>query len=357
MPCPPPGGPSRVGTHPLSTPAPDSRTGLFGSGLLLCGARFEGRVGPADPDGSHRDAETASSAAPSRVPGQDSGSDIVGDDGTAAGAPARAPTGASVSGASPAPDPAGLPSGPPPAHAGTRTRSGDDRGAGVLLAWGVHLFTASGAVVAVAALLALAEGAATRAGLFMMLALAIDSADGTLARAARVSERVPSIDGRRLDDIVDYLNYVIVPAVFLAVEGCLPHPWLVALPVLASAYGFSQREAKTPDDFFLGFPSYWNVVALYAWLLEVPPGITAAVVLLLSMLVFVPLKYLYPSRMRRLFRTTVALGILWAASMTAALLRPDAAARLHLVEISLVFPAWYVAGSLWLGGLCVRRRG
>ena len=228
---------------------------------------------------------------------------------------------------------------------------------GVLLAWGVHLFTASGAVVAVAALLALAEGAPARAGLLMILALAIDSADGTLARAARVAERVPQIDGRRLDDIVDYLNYVIVPAVFLVLEGLLPHPALAALPVLASAYGFSHREAKTPDDFFLGFPSYWNVVALYAWLLGVPPGFTGAVVALLALLVFVPVKYLYPSRMRRLFRTTVALGILWAAAMTAALLVPDLAARLRLVEISLLFPAWYVAGSLWLGGLRMNRRG
>ncbi len=262
-----------------------------------------------------------------------------------------------MTGASPARDPVPPPASPPPAEPGPEARPGARLDGGVLLAWGVHLFTASGAVVAVAALLALAEGAPARAGLLMMLALAIDSADGTLARAARVAERVPGIDGRRLDDIVDYLNYVIVPAVFLAVEGRLPHPALVALPVLASAYGFSQREAKTSDDFFLGFPSYWNVVALYAWLLDVSPGFTGAVVVLLSLLVFVPLKYLYPSRMRRLFRTTVALGILWAGALTAALLFPDAAGRLRLVEISLVFPAWYLAGSLWLGGLRVRRRG
>jgi phosphatidylcholine synthase len=92
---------------------------------------------------------------------------------------------------------------------------------------------------------------------------------------------LPGIDGRRLDDMVDYLNYVIVPVVFLVAAGYLT-PAVAAAPILASAYGFSQQDAKTEDDFFLGFPSYWNIVALYIWLLDVSQLVATAVVLGLS---------------------------------------------------------------------------
>jgi len=142
----------------------------------------------------------------------------------------------------------------------------------VALALGVHGLTASGAVVGVAALLAIGAQDFSLAALLMLVALFIDSVDGTLARAARVKEVLPRFDGRRLDDMVDYLNYVIVPCVFLVAGGLLPHWWAAAPPIPASAYGFSQVDAKTEDDFFLGFPSYWNVIAIYAWLLEVLDG-------------------------------------------------------------------------------------
>ena len=132
----------------------------------------------------------------------------------------------------------------------------------------------------------------------MLVALFIDSIDGALARRARVSEVVPNIDGRRLDDVVDYLNYVIVPVFLMVWIGALP-AWLAAAPVLASAYGFSQQDAKTDDDFFLGWPSYWNVVALYAWQLEMRPAVATAWVLFFSAAILVPLKYIYPSKLRR----------------------------------------------------------
>ncbi len=139
------------------------------------------------------------------------------------------------------------------------------------LAWGVHLLTASGAVFGAVALLAIMAGDLSRALLLMGVTLFIDSVDGTLARRVGVAEVLPRIDGRRLDDIVDYLNFVIVPVVFMVAAGSLLHWSFAALPILASAYGFSQNEAKTEDDFFLGWPSYWNVVAAYLWLLHLSP--------------------------------------------------------------------------------------
>jgi phosphatidylcholine synthase len=221
-------------------------------------------------------------------------------------------------------------------------------------AWGVHAFTASGAVVGALALLAIATGNPARAALLMLVGLFIDSVDGTLARKVGVSRVLPQVDGRRLDDIVDYLNYVIVPAVFLAWTGLLVHWSVAALPVLASAYGFSHTEAKTDDDFFLGWPSYWNVVALYLWLLGVGPWAGTAWVCLFAVLVFVPIKYVYPSRMPVLRRSTNAVAGLWMLVLAFAVLAPERADRLHLVEISLVFPAWYLLLSFRYGGLARR---
>jgi phosphatidylcholine synthase len=221
------------------------------------------------------------------------------------------------------------------------------------LAWGVHAFTASGAVVGAVALLAVVAGNLPQAAILMIAALAIDSVDGTMARAVRVAEVLPGIDGRRLDDIVDFLNYVIVPVVFLVAAGYLD-PWWAAAPILASAYGFAQHDAKTEDDFFLGFPSYWNVVALYVWLLDAEPLTATVVVVALSVAVFVPLKYVYPSKMPVLRRTTNALGGLWVVALALAVAAPELARRVRLAEITLAYPAWYFLLSFRYGGLARR---
>jgi phosphatidylcholine synthase len=217
------------------------------------------------------------------------------------------------------------------------------------LAWSVHLFTASGGVLAVFALWEIGRGGFARAAIYMLAALAIDSVDGTLARRVGVAEQLPRIDGRTLDDVVDYLNYAIVPVVFLLALGAFVHWSVAALPVLASSYGFAQVDAKTEDDFFLGWPSYWNVVALYVWLLQVSPAAASAWVAVFSALVFVPLKYVYPSKLRRLRAVTAAGGTLWVIAMAGIAQLPPGAARDRAAVLSLVFPAYYVALSAWLG--------
>ena len=122
-------------------------------------------------------------------------------------------------------------------------------------AWCVHLYTASSAVFGVWAIWAIFAHEFRLSIYLMLLTLAIDSTDGALARVARVSERIPWFDGRRLDDICDFFTYVIVPACFLIEADLLPHGAWTAVPVLASCYGFSQVDAKTPDHCFIGFPS------------------------------------------------------------------------------------------------------
>lgn len=218
-----------------------------------------------------------------------------------------------------------------------------------VLAWSVHLFTASGGVFGALALVAIARGDFSFAGIMMLLTMFIDSVDGTLARAVGVSDVLPEVDGRRLDDIIDFVNFVIVPVVFMVAAGSLTNWFLIALPVLASSYGFSQLNAKTEDNFFLGFPSYWNVLALYLWALEISPDAGDRWLVVLSIAVFVPLKYIYPSKMKVLRNSTCLGGLVWSLVLTWAIIYPEPAGRYYIAEISLVYPAYYIALSMWLG--------
>ncbi len=111
--------------------------------------------------------------------------------------------------------------------------------------------------------------------LLMAAATIVDSTDGWFARRVRIKEAVPGFDGRRLDDIVDFLNYTFLPLLLIWRAEILPagqEAWLF-LPLLASAYGFCQVQAKTDDGYFLGFPSLWNVVALYLYALPLRDGL------------------------------------------------------------------------------------
>lgn len=217
-------------------------------------------------------------------------------------------------------------------------------------AWLVHLYTALGAVVAFFAILLIEQSKFQEAFWLMALSVAIDATDGTLARAARVKELIPKFDGDRLEDIIDYANFVMVPSLFLFRADLLPPQdslWLAVLPLIASAYGFCQKEAKTADHFFLGFPSYWNIVALYLYVLETPLWVNAFLIVILSILVFVPIRYVYPSRSPRFRRLTNGLGALWGVSVLLMVYFLPEPPRL-LVFASLFFPAYYTALSLWL---------
>ena len=217
-------------------------------------------------------------------------------------------------------------------------------------AWGVHAYTASGAVIAFLALVAAADHRFPDVFRWLALALAIDCTDGALARAVGVKVVLPYYDGARLDDIVDYLTYVLVPIAMLYLGGFFPEDhaqWVAAAPLLASAYGFCRSDAKTEDHYFRGFPSYWNVVALYAYGLRTSPEVTAAWVVVLALLVFAPLKFLYPSRAPRFQKSSIGFGALWASVMLYVIWTlPDAPAL--LIWASLAYPAYYCGVSFWL---------
>lgn len=220
----------------------------------------------------------------------------------------------------------------------------------MIQALSVHLLTASGAVLAWVAVVDTFAGDYRRAFLLLAASTAVDSIDGVLARAARVKDRTPGIDGARLDDIVDYLTFVFVPALIAARAGLVPDGW--GLPVatallLSSAYGFSQLAAKTSDHFFTGFPSYWNIVVLYLFVLGLSPAVNATILVALAVLVFVPIGYVYPSRTPVLRPLTLALGVTWAALVVGMIWMLPTPPR-WLVRATLVFPAYYAVLSLAL---------
>jgi len=220
----------------------------------------------------------------------------------------------------------------------------------LILAWLVHFYTALGAVVGFLSLLAIEQRSFREAFFLMALTVAIDATDGTLARAARVREVLPWFDGNLLDEIVDYLNFVVAPCFFLIHAEVLPRDdalWLAALPLLASAYGFCRAGAKTADNFFLGFPSYWNIVVFYLYLLKAPLWVNAFAIIFLSIMVFVPIKFIYPSRSPRFRASMNTLGLLWGAAVLYLIYRLPEDHR-ALAFASLLFPAYYTALSLWL---------
>ncbi|RME74561.1 MAG: phosphatidylcholine synthase [Chloroflexi bacterium] len=222
-------------------------------------------------------------------------------------------------------------------------------------AWLVHLFTASGAVFALLTFNAIHHGQYILAFWFMGAAIAIDSFDGTLARWANTKEAAAKIDGALLDNIIDYANYVLAPAFFLVVSDLLP-PYTrllgASIVVLASAYQFTQPDAKTKDHFFKGFPSYWNIVVFYLFFWQMSPLVNLTIVLLLAVLVFVPIKYVYPSRLDYLSHNLwvqwamFIATLLWGAA-TAALLWIYPATNRLLVALSVGYAVCYALVSIY----------
>jgi len=213
----------------------------------------------------------------------------------------------------------------------------------------VHLLTASGAVVGLWGLEAAADGRFRAAFLAMVVATAIDGLDGWLARRFDVARRVPGIDGARLDDIVDYGTFVVLPA-FVALRLQLV-PSAAAWPVMAamlvaSAYGFSRRDAKL-DHAFVGFPSYWNVVVFYLAAAGMGGMLNTAVLVACAALVFVRIPYVHPSKAPAWRATTLALTMAWGVLLSWLVWRYPDVPKLGLA-LSALFPVYYLGLSLAL---------
>jgi phosphatidylcholine synthase len=214
-----------------------------------------------------------------------------------------------------------------------------------------HIYTASTVIfIALSAQLILQENYIW--ALFMMaVTVLIDATDGSLARRLRVKETASGIDGRRLDDIIDYLSYVFLPMLFaLQTELLLaPAAFFVSAAMFASAFGFSRASAKLDaEGFFLGFPSYWNIVVFYLYLLDTPPLLNTLVVLTLALMVFVPLRYLYLTHLPRHRPANYLLCIAWSLLCLLALFWEPGSEQQGLLILSLLYPLYYFIYSMVL---------
>ncbi len=182
-------------------------------------------------------------------------------------------------------------------------------------AFAVHIFTALGAALAFGALVYAVRHDWVAMFLCLGIALIVDGVDGTIARHLKTAELLPRWSGDVLDLVVDFTTYVFVPAYAIAEGGLLPAP--LAVPagiviVVTGALYFADRAMKTDDNYFRGFPTLWNAVAFYLFLLRLPPWVAAAVVVLLAVATFLPFKFLHPMRVERLRTVNIAVVALWS---------------------------------------------
>jgi len=183
----------------------------------------------------------------------------------------------------------------------------------------VHLFTATGAVFAMLAMLAAVEEKWSLMFLWLVVALIVDGIDGPLARRYQVKSNAPEFDGVLMDLIIDYLTYVFIPAYALFKSGLLPGwtGWLAIIVItFASVVYFADTRMKTKDNSFSGFPGCWNMVVLVLFALSPSFYVILALVVLFSVSMFLNLKFIHPVRTERWRAVSLPMAIAWVGFAT-----------------------------------------
>ena len=181
----------------------------------------------------------------------------------------------------------------------------------------VHIFTVSGVFLSFLALTEAIDGNLPLMFFYLAIALFVDGVDGSLARKVDVKKYTPSINGEILDNIIDFLNYVFVPSFVIYWLGLVPKGLeliIAGLILTVSCYTFANNNIKTSDFYFSGFPALWNVVVLYFYILNTDPFTNLIVILILSILTFIPIKYLHPFRVKKLRKTSLSFLLIWMIS-------------------------------------------
>jgi len=224
-----------------------------------------------------------------------------------------------------------------------------------ILAASVHLFTAVGSVIGLLGFAACSRGDWRTLYFLMIITVLIDSADGALARKFRVKELLPQIDGALMDNLVDFVNYSLLPAFVLLQSNLLPSQfrlWGASMALLSSCYQFSQTNAKTDDHFFRGFPSYWNLLVIYLALLGTHSTTNFLAVTVCAILTFVPIYYVYPSRTPVLKKLTLWLSLPWIIMLSGAVMMSGSVSMgsfsYPVTLISLLYILYYLLLSLFL---------
>jgi phosphatidylcholine synthase len=218
-----------------------------------------------------------------------------------------------------------------------------------LLAWGVHIFTASGLIVGLLALVAIVNRDWRAAFLWIFVAVLIDTIDGRLARTFRVKEVLPNVDGRMLDYVTDFTNDVLLPTLFLYEAGLLPSSVRLvccAAILLVSCYHYTNLKAITDDFRFRGFPAMWNFVVFYLFVLGLSPLWNVVIIGIFCCLHFTPIDFIYPTRTVRLKKLTFALVLLLAVVNLIILIQQPLRNSVLLV-VSLLIVGYLMAISLY----------
>jgi phosphatidylcholine synthase len=216
-------------------------------------------------------------------------------------------------------------------------------------AFTIHVFTACGAALALLALILATDGHWAAMFVCLGLALIVDGIDGPLARAFKVAELLPRWSGETLDLAVDFTTYVFVPAYAIAASGFLPDA--LAIPagmiiVITGALYFADREMKTRENYFRGFPAVWNLAAFYLYILAPPPWVAAGMVAGLAALTFAPVQFVHPLRVKQLRAVNIALMGAWGALALVAIVQnldPDPYITWPLLAIA----AYFLVAGLW----------
>ena len=224
-----------------------------------------------------------------------------------------------------------------------------------IAAWAVHSFTASGAVLGFLALISIFNNDQVGSFLWLGLALLVDGLDGTLARKIGVTNKAPNIDGSTLDNLIDYLNYVIIPSLMIYWFQMVPNHWEIIIPAgmfAVSLYTFANINMKTEDYYFSGFPALWNIVVLYFYILNTNQYINLFVIICLSVITFIPIKFVHPLRVKKLRNISIFCTIIWSAT-TLKLVTTSPDINLFKDE-KIVLIIWIVC-SLYFCSICFSR--
>lgn len=221
------------------------------------------------------------------------------------------------------------------------------------LAWMVHTFTASGIIVALLSIIAISDHEFKMAMVWLLAAFVIDGIDGTFARMCNVKEVLPNFDGKAVDYVIDFSTYALIPAYFFYEGNIFPEGWEmigVSMILLVSAMYYGRLGMVTEDLHFVGFPVLWNFVIFYLYFVySLNPWMNLVIVTFLSILHFVPIKFLYPSRTVRYMWVNLGatVGIVLTGLAVLFFHEEDVFTNWWLTSLSTLFIAYFGGMSVY----------
>ena len=213
----------------------------------------------------------------------------------------------------------------------------------------IHLLTGLGIVAGFFALIAVMSNNQKEAFLWLGLAFLIDSVDGTLARKFNVKKNLPNIDGKMLDSIIDFFNYVIIPSIMIYWFRYVPDQFVLLIPailIFISIYSYVNLNILTDDNYYNGFPAIWNVIVLYFYIFGTSQNVNLIFLILLILLKFSPLKCIHPLRVKKFKNLSIFFTIIWFITSILLIVIKDLSIN-SLYEVVLMF-LWVVSNIYFI---------